>query len=191
MVRKAVATTGLESQTVFVIVSDHGFFSVDKSFHPNAVLGSLGLLGSKEHPEKWRIAAFGGGGSFSLVAHDPNDREAIDLAVKTFHQLEKEGSWGIDRVLDGQQLQDSKGYSNSFLVVGMKPEFWADGGDVGPWLTSTMMKGMHGYLPGPRIMDASFAVFGPGITHSSLPRGHMVRCRTNCRILAGLENNQH
>src|SRR5262249_50728061 len=43
MMRAEVVAAGLEKQTTFVIVSDHGFWPVEKSFHPNAVLQSVGL----------------------------------------------------------------------------------------------------------------------------------------------------
>lgn len=187
MLRKAVAANGAEANTVFVIVSDHGFFPVDHSFRPNAVLNSLGLLGTREHPEAWRIAAFGGGGSFGLVAHDPADHEAIQLATKTFQELQQQGAWGIDTILTPQQLKASQGYTNSFLVAGMKSNVMADGGEAGPWLTGSSMKGMHGYIPGPRQMDASFVAFGPGIAHARLPRGHVFDVGPTVAALLGIQ----
>jgi predicted AlkP superfamily pyrophosphatase or phosphodiesterase len=187
MLRKAIAASGSEANTVFVIVSDHGFFPVDKSFHPNAVLTGLGLLGTREYPDKWRIAAFGGGGSFGLVAHDPADHDAIYLATKTFQNLQQEGSWGIDCILTPEQLKAAQGYSNSFLVAGMKQNVMADGGDAGPWLTNSSMKGMHGYIPGPKQMDASFAAFGPGIAHRRLARGHVVDVGPTVAALLGIQ----
>jgi predicted AlkP superfamily pyrophosphatase or phosphodiesterase len=186
MLRKTVAAAGLANQTDFVIVSDHGFFPISQSLHPEAVLASMGLLGTKDHPEKWRVAAFGGGGSFGLVAHDPNDHEAITLAANTFKRLQQEGSWGIDQILEGEQLKAAKGFSNCFMVIGMKSGFWGDGGDSGSWLTPSRFKGMHGYIPGPRNMDSSFAVFGPGIPHLRLPRGHIVDVAPTVAGLLGL-----
>jgi predicted AlkP superfamily pyrophosphatase or phosphodiesterase len=187
MLHKTIAEAGFDKQTDIVIVSDHGFFQINQSFHPNAVLASLGLLGSKDHPEKWRVAAFGGGGSFGLVVHDPNDHEAMNLATKTFQQLQNEGSCGIDQILDRERLKAAKGYSNSFLGVGMKSEFMADGGDAGPWVTPSQMKGMHGYIPGPKNMDASFAVLGPGIIHQRLSRGHIVDIAPTVAALLGIK----
>lgn len=187
MLRKEVAAIGAEANTVFMIVSDHGFFPVDKAFRPNAVLASLGLLGTREHPEKWRVAAFGGGGSFGLVVHDPADRDAIEIATKTFKELQQEGSWGIESILTPQQLKASQGYTNSFLVAGMKSNVMADGGDSGSWMTVSSLKGMHGYVPGPRQMDATFAAFGPGIAHARLPRGHVFDVGPTVAALLGIQ----
>ena len=187
LLRKAVAAAGLESQTDFVIVSDHGFFPVSSALHPGAILASMGLLGSKDHPENWRVSAFGGGGSFGLVAHDPSDTEAIALATRTFEQLFHEGSWGIDRLFTREELKAAKGYPNSFLGANMKSGFAVEGGDTGPWLTASEERGMHGYAPGPKGMDASFVALGPGIRHQRLPRGHVVDIAPVVAALLGLQ----
>ncbi|WP_446743634.1 alkaline phosphatase family protein [Silvibacterium acidisoli] len=174
VLRKSITTADGDSDTDLVIVSDHGFFPVEHALHPGAVLASMGLLGTKDHPEKWRVAAFGGGGSFGLVAHDPKDKEAIDLATETFQRMLQENVWGIDRIMTAEQLKVAKGYPNSFLAINMKSGFSVEGGDTGPWLTAPSEIGMHGYAPGPRNLDASFAVTGPGIEHRRLPRAHVV-----------------
>jgi predicted AlkP superfamily pyrophosphatase or phosphodiesterase len=181
-----VLRKAIDSQTDLVIVSDHGFFPVEHALHPGAVLASMGLLGTREHPEKWRVAAFGGGGSFGLVAHDPNDREAIDLATKTFQRLLQENVWGLDRLMTVEQLKAAKGYPNSFLAVNMKSGFSVEGGDSGPWLSAPSEIGMHGYAPGPKNMDASFAAIGPGIAHRRLPRGHLVDIAPSVANLLGI-----
>ena len=183
---KAITAAGLEKQTDIVIVSDHGFLPLSQSFHPNAVLASLHLLAPKDHPEKWRVASFGGGGSFGLVVHDPNDSSAMDLATKAFQKLKQQGSYGIDHIFDRQELKAAKGYATSFLAIGMKPGFSADSGDDGPWITPSQGKGAHGYPPGLKNMDAAFAVMGPGIPHLRLPRAHIVDVAPTVAALLGL-----
>jgi predicted AlkP superfamily pyrophosphatase or phosphodiesterase len=175
LIREEVRADGLADNTVFVIVSDHGFESVDQSFHPNAVLASMGLMGSAKHPESWRVAAFEGGGSFGLIAHDPKDEEAIALAQKTFRRLASEGSWGIDRIYEGEDLKATGGFGNSFLAVGMKPGFSVGGAANGAWLTPNQnLRGMHGFAPGPVELDSSFLVYGPGIRQGRLGRHQLV-----------------
>lgn len=186
ILRKAIATSGIEKQTDIVIVSDHGFLPLSQSFHPNAVLASLNLLGRKDHPEEWRVTSFGGGGSFGLVVHDPNDHAAMDLATKAFQKLKQQGSCGIDQVFDRQQLNAARGYATSFLAIGMKPGFSADGGEDGPWVTPARGKGAHGYPPGPKNMDAAFAAVGPGIPHRRLPRAHIIDVAPTVAALLGL-----
>ena len=186
VIRKAIASAGFEKQTDIVIVSDHGFLPLSQSFHPNAVLASLNLSGPKGHKEQWRVTSFGGGGSFGLVVHDPNDQAAIDLTLKTFQKLKQQDCCGIDQIFDRQQLQAAKGYATSFLAIGMKPGFSADGGEDGPWVTPSQGKGAHGYPPGPKEMDAAFAAMGPGIPHTRLPRAHIVDVAPTVAALLGL-----
>ncbi len=186
VLRKAIAALGLESQTDIVIVSDHGFLPMSQSFHPNAVLAKMNLLGPKGHPEQWRVTSFGGGGSFGLVVHDPKDRQAIDMVTKTFQKLKEQDCCGIEQIFDRKQLKAAKGYATSFLAVGMKPGFSADGGDDGPWVTPAQGRGAHGYPPGAKDMDAAFAAIGAGISHVRLPRAHIVDVAPTVAALLGL-----
>ena len=175
VIRQAVRDTGLEKETVFVIVSDHGFYPVEKSLHPEAVLTALGLSAPAGGPVSWRIATHRNGASFSVIARDPQDRAAISQVTKTFQWLKDEGGWGIDRVLSRQELDAAGAYSDAFLAVSMKSGYAVGANQSGPWITSSgATKGTHGYLPGPLELDASFAVFGPGIAARKLPRARLI-----------------
>lgn len=46
--RHAATRAGSAPHTYFVVVSDHGFAAVDRALHPNAVLSSFGLLGTRD-----------------------------------------------------------------------------------------------------------------------------------------------
>jgi predicted AlkP superfamily pyrophosphatase or phosphodiesterase len=175
LIRQAVKTSEPSDQVDFLVVSDHGFQPVEKLFNPNAILTSLGLSGTEDAPEKWRIFAFDSGGSFGLVAHDPNDTEAIALATKTFQHLAAAGIWGIDKVYDASQTKALKGYPNSFASITLQPGYAIGATTAGPWLTDAKnLKGMHGYAPGPKELDASFLAFGPGIPHQHIPRAKLI-----------------
>ncbi|WP_031498974.1 alkaline phosphatase family protein [Bryobacter aggregatus] len=170
-IRAEVRQAGLEKDTTFVIVSDHGFFPVQKAFQPNAVLHSLGL----QNGDKWRIAAHTNGGSFALMARDPADKEAITLATKVFQALSDQGLWGIERVLSRSDLNAMKAYPGAFLAVSMANGFTLGGAITGPWvLPSGNTRGMHGYAPGPLELDASFVAFGAGVTTQNLGRAKLL-----------------
>jgi predicted AlkP superfamily pyrophosphatase or phosphodiesterase len=173
-IRQQVKTSEPNDQVDFIVVSDHGFRPTEKQLNPNAILTSLGLEGTNDAPDKWRVSAFDNGASFGLVAHDPNDAEAIALATKTFQRLAAEGSWGIDKFYDAADTHALQGYSNSFASVSMQSGFLIGVTSAGPWLTDTKTRGMHGYAPGPRELDASFLAFGPGIPHQHIPRAKLV-----------------
>jgi predicted AlkP superfamily pyrophosphatase or phosphodiesterase len=179
------------SETDFVVVSDHGFLPVSQSLQPNAVLTSIGLSAPIDAPEKWRVAAFSNGSSFGLVVHDPKDAEAIALATKTFKQMASDGTWGIDKVLDGDALIATKGYSNSFLAVGLKSGYMLGNKRDGMWLTSSgETHGMHGFQPGDPLLEASFVAFGPGISHRKLGAHRLVDVASTVAALLNLPDVQ-
>ncbi len=188
LIREQVRALGALDETVFVIVSDHGFLPVDQSFNPNAVLNSMGLMGSKDHPEQWRIGAFDGGGSFALIAHDPADKEAIALAQKTFHQLAGDHRWGMADIYEGNNLKATGGYDNGFLAISMKPGFSVGGASSGAWLTPEKdVRGMHGFAPGPVELDSSFLAFGPGIPAEHLGRHKITDVAPTLAHILGIE----
>lgn len=198
-IRAAVREAGLADQTVFVICSDHGFWPVNQGFNPNAVLNSLGLLGSTAAPmgqdrparsdasDPWRVSAFIAGGAFGLVARDPNDHEAIALAEKTIRSLASDEHWGIDQVFEGSTLQGMHGFSNSFMAVSMKRGYTVSGASSGPWLRPTHnLLGMHGFAPGPTELDSSFVAFGPGIKAQHLGRKEIVDVAPTVSAILGI-----
>jgi hypothetical protein len=71
VMRAAVRDAGLERQAVWFIVSDHGFWPVEKALNPNAILQSLGLAAPEGKPADWRVASYGNGGSFALWRGTP------------------------------------------------------------------------------------------------------------------------
>lgn len=175
------------SGTRFVVVSDHGFLPVSQSLHPNAILESLGLAAPAGKPDQWRIASFGNGASFGLIARDPGDVASIRLATETFERMAKEGNWGIDRVFTGEELQKTGGYRNSFLAVTLKSGYTLGGNQTGAWLTSSgNTRGMHGFLPGDPMMEASFVAFGPGIRKEHLGKHRLVDVAPTVAALLGL-----
>jgi predicted AlkP superfamily pyrophosphatase or phosphodiesterase len=172
--RAAAREAGLERQTAWFIVSDHGFWPTQKALNPNAVLQSLGLAAPPGKPAEWRVASYGNGGSFALYARSAGDREAIDLATRTFTRLQAEGTWGIGKVLTRQDLDRAKALEGAFLAVSMGSGYSAGYG-TGAWLTSYEKPGgNHGFWPGPPELDASFAAFGRQIGAARLPRGKLL-----------------
>ena len=189
LLRAAVKQAGIEDKTTFLLVSDHGFRPISKVLQPNAVLTSLGLGAPANDASKWRIGVHSNGGSFALIARDPNDREAIALATRVFEGLLEDGKWGIERVLHRSDLNAIGAYSGAFLSVSMASGYSAGSAlTTGPWITpSGATKGTHGYLPGPPEMDASFAAYGPGIQPTRLARARLVDVAPTIAALLGLE----
>ena len=187
MLRKEIADAGLTDSTRWIILSDHGFYAVEKAFHPHAFLASLGLGARESQPASWRVAAHSNGGSIAFVAKDPNDSEAQTLVRNTLERLRQEGTWGIDLVLNRGDLDKLKGYSHAFAAVSLATNFTSGGSRSGPWVTSSgNTRGMHGYAPGPEALDCTFIAFGRGIPAKQLPRADLKDAAKTAAALLGV-----
>jgi predicted AlkP superfamily pyrophosphatase or phosphodiesterase len=173
-IRKAVEAAGLAGGTRWIVVSDHGFLPVEREFNPDALLSSLGVATDAAEPKAWRVATMRNGGSAAFIAKDPGDKDAQALVEQTLRRLQAEGRWGIDRILDKNDLVSLRGYPDAFLAVSMAPGWSLGSGQTGPWVTPSRSRGTHGYLPGPRELDCTFVAFGPGIEARRLPRGGLI-----------------
>ena len=172
-IREAVKTAEGNDDVDFVVVSDHGFKPVSRTLQPDAVLASLGLSAPQGLPEQWRVAAYSNGGSFGLIAHDANDAAGIQLAIKTFEEMEHEEGWGIQKIYTGAELKATGGYGDCFLAATLRDGFMAGGYLNGPWLTVPSEKGMHGYIPGDPNLDSAFVAYGKGIPAHRIGRHNL------------------
>jgi predicted AlkP superfamily pyrophosphatase or phosphodiesterase len=178
-IRKAVQAAGAGAETSWIVVSDHGFFPVEKAFHPEALLNSLGLSA--------RVAAHRNGGSAAFVVRDPKDLEAQDAVMKSLKKLKDEGQYGIDRILERGELAQLKAYPHAFAAVSMSSGWTAGSGRSGPLVTpSGDTRGTHGYLPGPEALESTFVAFGPGIRPRQLPKGNLTDVAATAANLLGL-----
>jgi predicted AlkP superfamily pyrophosphatase or phosphodiesterase len=187
LLRKAVADAGEAAETRWLIVSDHGFFPVEKAFHFEALLTSLGLAGTEGKRDTWRVATHANGGSIAFVSRDPKDLEAQTQLRKTLDRLQQDGAWGIDRILGRRELESLKAYPQAFLAVSMAKGWTTGSARSGPWVTSSgNTRGMHGYAPGAPELDCTFVAFGPGIQARRLPRAQLVDVGLTAAGLLGL-----
>ncbi len=184
--RAEVKRAGLEQETRWIIISDHGFFPVHRAFHGKALLSSLGLAAPPDNPSGWKVAAHSNGGSIAFVARNPNDHESQALVVGALKTLSGQAQWGIQRVLEKEELAKWKAYPHAFVAVSLAPGFTAGSNATGPWVTDTKTRGMHGYLPGPEELDATFVAFGPGVPRLRLPRADLRDVARTAAALLGI-----
>lgn len=189
-IRSAVEKAGLAKDTRWIVVSDHGFFKVEKLFHPEAFLASMGLTGGAD-AKSWRVTARNAGGCSAFVLKDPGDAEAKALVLKMLQQLKQDGGFGIDRVIERDELQRMHAWPDAIAAVSMKEGWAAGGGRTGAWVTvSETTKGTHGYAPGPEALDATFVAFGPGIPARRIARGRMIDVAPTASQLLGVRMSE-
>jgi len=154
---------GLAGETVFAVVSDHGFMPVTTTLRPNVLLRDAGLLtvDSKGKTTDWRAWFHVNGGSAALRLRDPKDAEAL---AKVRGLLEAKKAEGVYRILGPEEIARFGGDRDASLAIDASSGLYFNGGLDGPWSEpSSANRGYHGYAPDRPEMLSSFVVAGPGL----------------------------
>ena len=164
-VRSAMRAT-FGPQYVLAVVSDHGHVLATRDVHLNAALREAGLIDvdAAGKVTGWRAFAWTSGGSAGIVLKDPGDA-AVSAQVRTvLRGIAADPANGIDRVVEGAEVEALRGYRGTSFVVGLKPGFKTGIALSGPLVAPAASPGgTHGYLPGLRDMESAFFAVGEGI----------------------------
>ena len=157
------AVNGDESTTV-VVLSDHGFVSVDKDVAPLVPLMDEGLFGRNAHgePELKRLGAIHSGGSFALYwLEEPTSENRRSLQKAVARMVE---SGTVREVLDRDRLKALGADPDAELMLDANPGCYFSDRHAGPIVQDTAKdRGTHGHLPSVAGMEAGFVAVGPGI----------------------------
>lgn len=167
------AALGVDPETVFCVVSDHGFAPVHGKLNLFVAFVQAGLLrpGTAKTMfgtpavESWDAMPWANGGSAAIVLRDPHDAALISKTRDLLMKLAGDPENGIIRIVEAQELHELGGYPTASFLVDMKPGFQTDRGFTGA-LRGDGSGGTHGYLPEHVEMRASFFLAGHGIAHS-------------------------
>ena len=150
--------------TTLVVLSDHGFVSVDKDVAPLVPLIEEGLFGQNAHgePELKRLGAIHSGGSFALYwLEEPTSENRRSLQKAVDRMVE---SGGVREVLDRARLKALGADPDAELMLDAAPGCYFSDRHAGPILhRNSSDKGTHGHLPSVAGMEAGFVAAGPGI----------------------------
>ncbi|MEQ1908006.1 MAG: alkaline phosphatase family protein [Vicinamibacterales bacterium] len=163
---RAAAERSWGTRFVLAVVSDHGHIETDRAVQFNAVLRDAGLIDvdARGAVKAWRAFAWTAGGSAAIVVSDARDQETVSRARAAVRRLAADASSPIDRVLEGEDLRASGGFTGAVMVVGLKAGFRTGSALSGPVVTPAPSPGgTHGFLPGPHDMDASLFIVGDGV----------------------------
>ena len=159
---RATAERVFGGRVIFAVVSDHGFVNVEKqvNFGPAFVKEGLITLDAKEKVTDWKAFPWVTGGSAAIVLKDPKDTAVSDQVRNLLNQLATIRAYGIDRVLEGDDLHARGGYPTASFFVGLKPG-WKNGTVLtGPVVQSVKLSGTHGALSDLPELRSSFFVVG-------------------------------
>lgn len=158
----ALKAAGLEETTDVFIVSDHGFFPVERLISPNLLLAQAGLLTTDVSGSitGGKVFTMAHGGSFFISWPESQDlRAEVEAALKPLRDQ------GVLYAELGRSALAELGAEPAAQLALEAPSGAAfDGkasGDLIRKLPQTT--GTHGYLPSRRSMEASFLAWGPHI----------------------------
>lgn len=159
-----------DPRTVVVVVSDHGFASVDHVFNLTIPFIQAGLIkvsadpGSPVAVISWKAQLWSAGGSAAVILHDPADRETRDKVQTLLTSLAADPANGIAKILSSEEVKQMGGFPDAAFLVAMKPGFVVGSATSGAVVSKRVpVKGTHGYLPTFPEMHSSFFVLGEGI----------------------------
>lgn len=174
---EAARRAGTLDETALFIVSDHGFMSVSKQFHPGVLLERAGLL--KVRTEKnakgetvsvvtdWRAIPFVTNGSCAIILRDANDSEALRKVRAIFKPLAGRSESGIAEVLEGGRLRALKANPRAAMMLDAANGYAFGTNYTGEVITKNPQRGAHGYLPTRPDYYASFIASGAGINRGA------------------------
>lgn len=155
----------IDPEAIIVIVSDHGFEPVEKTFHPGVLLTEAGLLvpATAQTPADWKASFWNTGGTAAIVLKDPTDSVTLATVDALLQKAAANPEYGIASILTKADLTKTGGFPTASFVLEMKPGFKIGNGRKGPAVTDTPHTGTHGYLPERPELYASFLMMGPGV----------------------------
>jgi len=152
-------------QAVICVVSDHGFFRVEKELRLNSVFREEGLLelNEKGKVSSWKAFAWSSSGSAAVLLSNPNDTALVSKTRSILRKLAEDPSHGIQSVLERESIARLGGFPDAAFLVGMREGFKVSEEASGPRLRSFNAAGSHGFLPDQADMNSVFFISGPGI----------------------------
>ncbi len=156
---------------VVVVVSDHGFASVDTITHLSIPFIEAGLITYDAKNQKvtsWEAQPWAEGGSAAVVLARPDD-EVLKAKVRTLlDKLVADPRYGIDRYIERDEVAARGGGSNASFFIDCKIGVYAGNHLTGPVTTPSDQKGAHGYFPDHPEMNATLMISGPSVAKQAL-----------------------
>ncbi|MDF2942248.1 MAG: type phosphodiesterase/nucleotide pyrophosphatase [Herbinix sp.] len=147
---EAVREAGLEEDTVFLVLGDHGQINVRYKVRLNQLLKEEGLIYEEKGEMKWRAYIQNAGGAAYLHVKD-NDTEAELLALDIIKKAMTEECYGIERLYNRKELDNYQVASSVGYMLEAKAGFCFEDSLDGPVVTDLEELGIkyatHGFSP--------------------------------------------
>ncbi|MBI3464836.1 MAG: alkaline phosphatase family protein [Planctomycetes bacterium] len=164
----AIEAAGLRDQVTVIVSSDHGFFNIERSIHPNVKLRELGLIEVEKDKvvrrPAWSVSQ-GGGASVYIV--DQARRSQIAAQIKKA----LDGVEGIEAVFEpkdfgkiGQATPDEDKFGADLWLAAKEGYSFSNSHTAEQVVTKNAKRdGTHGFLPHHPDMHGIFVAWGRDI----------------------------
>ncbi len=170
-----IERNGLGRRTTVLVVSDHGFRSIQHKLHPNVLLKQAGLFANNLPGSNNAVWCIPEGGTAMVYITDPGQRSALVPKVRSVLA----GAEGIEQVYDVKDFLKlglpTPAQSNQApdLFLAAKPGYGFSADSEGDFVTAAA-EGTHGFLNTDPQMQAIFIAWGAGI-----PKGYRIATISN------------
>lgn len=192
----AVREAGIEENTDFIILSDHGQLNIVRVVCPNVCLADAGYIKADEDGKllSWDAYIQSCGLSAHVYLADPDNAELYNEIHKLLNRLAQEGIYGFERVFTKDEANALYGLSGDFSFV-LESDGYSSFGEsvcrpiVRPLDSADYRtgKGTHGHMPekGPQ---PTFIGYGPSFKGSTVVKeGNILNHAPTIAAILGLE----
>ncbi|MXV51009.1 sulfatase-like hydrolase/transferase [Pedobacter sp. HMF7647] len=158
---ESVNRAGIADSTLIVILGDHGFENIYRSFNPNYLLKENGLINDVKTGD-WKAQFHSSGGSSFLHLKDPNDKQTLEK-VKLILENCPDSVKRYFAIIDKNKMTAIGADPNSPLALtGINGTTF--GSKTNKIIeTFDKVKGTHGFFPDHKQIQTGFVAFGPGL----------------------------
>ncbi len=163
---QSVKNAGIQDDTIFIVLGDHGQFNVDYNVHLNNLLRDVGLIYDDNGNWNWKAYLQTTGGNAYLHIKD-DDKEVEKVALGVLEKAMHDGSYGIEAIYDRKRLDDLHAPVVLNYVVEAKPGYHFDN-DIHETTVENYVEigkkyATHGFSPDKPGYQCILLVSGPNI----------------------------
>ena len=119
MLMDAVRDAGIEENTDFIVLSDHGHLNILRTVCPNVFLADAGLIRTDKDGAllEWDAYCSSCALSSQVYLKDPGDGDLYDRVYTLLSHLAEEKIYGFERVFTKEEVKDRYGLDGAFSFV--------------------------------------------------------------------------